>query len=98
PSTPKAPTASLPLLPLRLLPGGANSPGRELHPLKSSASSRRTLSPLIVCVAALMNERRNAVQAIHLLLSWLNRTRDIRSASPKPASTPCTPHQFAHFL
>src|SRR5260370_1025605 len=39
PSTPKAPTASLPSLRLRLLlPGGANQfPGRELHPLKSSA-------------------------------------------------------------
>jgi hypothetical protein len=38
PSTSKAPTASLPPLPIRLLPGGANQfPGRELHPLKSSA-------------------------------------------------------------
>ena len=34
----KAPTASLPPLPLRLLPGGANQfPGGTLHPLKSSA-------------------------------------------------------------
>jgi len=46
PSTPKAPTASLPPLPLRLLPGGANQfPGREFHPLKSSAFSRRTVTP-----------------------------------------------------
>jgi hypothetical protein len=38
PSTPKAPTASLPPLSLRLLPGGANQfPGGELHPLKTSA-------------------------------------------------------------
>src|ERR1700730_13265973 len=38
PSTLKAPTASLPLLPFRLLPGGAKPvPGRDLHPLKSSA-------------------------------------------------------------
>jgi len=34
----KAPTASLPPPPLRLLPGGANQfPGREFHPLESSA-------------------------------------------------------------
>jgi hypothetical protein len=43
PSTPKAPTASLPPLLLRLLPGGANA-GRELHPLESIAFSRRTVT------------------------------------------------------
>ena len=40
PFTPKAPTASLPPLPLRLLPGGANQfPGGSCDPLKSSAFS-----------------------------------------------------------
>src|SRR5262245_49110649 len=38
PSTPKAPTASLPSPPFGLLPGGAERvPGWQLHPLKSSA-------------------------------------------------------------
>ena len=45
----KATTTSLPPLPLRLLPGGANQfPGGRSHPLKSSAFSRRTLSPTIL--------------------------------------------------
>ena len=46
PFTPKAPTALLPPLPLRLLPGGV--PGREFHPLKSSAFSRRTVTPAML--------------------------------------------------
>jgi hypothetical protein len=43
PSTPEAPAASLPPLPLRLLPGGANQfPGGTLNPRWTSAFTRRT--------------------------------------------------------
>ena len=59
PSTPKAPTASLPLLPLRL-PGGANQfPGRDLHPLKSSAVHGALLRQLLKSMAG--TRRRNRV-------------------------------------
>ena len=50
PSTPEAPTASLPSPPLRLLPGGANSSRAGLSPAVNQRLSRRTryrdLSPV----------------------------------------------------
>src|SRR6266478_8945080 len=42
PSTPEAPTASLPSPPLRLLPGGANSSRAGLSPAVNQRLSRRT--------------------------------------------------------
>src|SRR5882762_748267 len=49
PFTSKAPTASLPPLPASIATGWSEPvPGRDLHPLKSSAFSRRTFSPTIL--------------------------------------------------
>jgi hypothetical protein len=45
PSIPEAPTASFPLSPLRLVPGGAiQFPGGSFIPLWTSAFSRRTMN------------------------------------------------------
>jgi hypothetical protein len=39
--------ASLPPLPLQLLPGGANQFGRELHPLKIALRAKLALQALL---------------------------------------------------
>ncbi len=52
PSTPKAPTASLPLLSLRLLPGGANQFPGESYTTEVQRLSRRTVTPIIHGVQA----------------------------------------------
>src|ERR1700675_1068802 len=65
PCTPKRPP-----LPLRLLGVGAKPvPGRELHPLKSSAFSRRTFSPRIKEWAA--NRLNRADGPRRVLVFWV---------------------------